>query len=363
MTTEPMNADAPRRRALLRTAAVAAAMPAATALLGGPWADSARAAESDTLPDFAPVPAASAGPVPNADGYYVGRIQGNLYWVTDTYYQAMFLATVEGVVLVDAPPTIGHNLLRAIEEVTRANGMPGKVTHLVYSHSHADHIGASVIFGNDVVRIGHTETRRLLRLDKDPNRPVPTETFEDRYVLKVGGERLELAYHGPNHSPDNIFIHAPAQQTLMVVDVLYPGWVPFKNLAVSQDIPAWVKAHQVAMDYPWQTLVGGHLGRLGVRADGRLQMQYMADLDEAVRDASATVDPAPYFEKYGPGGNAWAIFKTYLDAVARRAADQVTAKYVGTLAAADVFTVDNAYALLESQRIDGGLLGPFGIRP
>jgi hypothetical protein len=32
--------------------------------------------------------------------------------VTDSVYQAMFLTTREGVVLVDAPPTIGHNLLR-----------------------------------------------------------------------------------------------------------------------------------------------------------------------------------------------------------------------------------------------------------
>ncbi|TDD44990.1 MBL fold metallo-hydrolase [Nonomuraea terrae] len=351
------------RRTLLKRLAVAAATPAATGLLGGALTGSAGPTGQDTLPEYAPVPAASVGPELNADGYYVGRVRGNLYWVTDAYYQAMLLTTTEGVVLVDAPPTIGHNLLRAIDDVAKANGMPNKVTHLVYSHSHADHIGASAILGKDVVRIGHTETRRLLRLDRDPNRPAPTETFDDHYVLKVGGERLELAYHGPNHSPDNIFIYAPAQQTLMVVDVLYPGWVPFKNLAVSQDIPAWVKAHDVVMGYPWQTLVGGHLGRLGVRADGDLQKQYMADLDAAVRNASATVDPTPYFQKYGSSGNAWAIFKTYLDAVAHQAAEPVIAKYTGTLAAADVFTVDNAFALLESQRIDGGLLGPFGVRP
>jgi glyoxylase-like metal-dependent hydrolase (beta-lactamase superfamily II) len=348
---------------LLKGAALAAAVPAATGLLGGPLAGAAAASESDTLPDYAPVPAASFGPALNADGYYVGRIQGNLYWVTDSFYQAMFLTTRAGVVLVDAPPTIGHNLLRAITEVTEANGMPDRVTHLIYSHSHADHIGASAIIGKDVVRIGHAETRRLLRLDRDPNRPAPTETFEDRYVLEVGGERLELAHHGPNHSPDNIFVYAPAQRTLMVVDVLFPGWVPFKNLAVSQDIPAWVKAHDVAMAYPWRTLVGGHLGRLGVRADGLVQKQYLADLDAAVRDALATVDPTPYFQKYGPGGNAWAVFKAYLDAVARQAAEPVTAKYTGLLAAADVFTVDNAFALLESHRIDSGLLGPFGIHP
>lgn len=363
MTPKSTAADGASRRRFLKGATVAAAVPAAATLLGGTLPGTAAAAETTALPDYAPIPSGSAGPALNTDGYFVGRIKGNLYWVTDSYYQAMFLTTREGVVLVDAPPTIGHNLLRAIEQVTRANGMPGKVTHLVYSHSHADHIGASAILGKDVVRIGHTETRRLLRLDRDPNRPAPTVTFDDRYVLKVGGERLELAHHGPNHSPDNIFIYAPDQATLMVVDVLYPGWVPFKNLAVSQDIPAWLKAHDVAMDYPWKTLVGGHLGRLGVRADGDIQKRYMADLDDSVRNASATVDPTPYFQKYGPTGNSWAIFKTYLDAVAQQAADPVIAKYTGTLAAADVFTVDNAFALLESLRIDAGQLGPFGVRP
>lgn len=128
----------------------------------------------------------------------------------------------DGVVLVDAPPTLGHNLLRAIQEVTRANGRPSEVTHLVYSHSHADHIGAACIFGKNVVRVGHTETNRLLRIDADPNRPAPTVTFDDHYVLQVGGERLKLAYHGPNHSPDNIFVYAPDYATLMVVDVFFP---------------------------------------------------------------------------------------------------------------------------------------------
>ena len=71
--------------------------------------------------------------------------------MTNSVYQVMFLTTRDGVVLVDAPPTIGHNLLRAIGAVTLANGRPANVTHLVYSHSHADHIGASSLLGYDVV--------------------------------------------------------------------------------------------------------------------------------------------------------------------------------------------------------------------
>ncbi|MFI7149444.1 MBL fold metallo-hydrolase [Nonomuraea sp. NPDC050022] len=346
------------RRTFLARATVASALPLAAGLLRA-----GEAPASGALPDYAPIPEAAKGPKLNEKGYFVGRIDGDLYWVTDSSYQAMFLTTRQGVVLVDAPPTIGHNLLRAIEEVTRANGRPRKVTHLIYSHSHADHIGAASILDKDVIRIGHTETARLLRRDADPNRPAPTLTFDDHHVLLVGGERLELAHHGPNHSPDNIFIYAPKQETLMVVDVLYPGWVPFKNLAVSQDIPGWLRAHDIAMRYPWRTLVGGHLGRLGIRADGHLQQRYLADLRTSVRDTVSSLDPAPFFGKYGPAGNAWAVFAGYLDAVAQQAAAPVIADYLGTLAAADVFTKDNAFGLLESMRIDTGLLGPFGIHP
>ena len=102
--------------------------------------------------------------------------------------------------------------------------------------------------------------------------------------------------------------------------------------------------------------------RLGTRADGTLQRQYVADLDAAARDTIASLDPTPFFQKYGPTGNAWAIFKTYLDAAARQTAAPVTAKYTGQLAGADVFTIDNAFAMIESLRIDSGDLGPFSVR-
>ncbi|GAA3434023.1 MBL fold metallo-hydrolase [Kutzneria kofuensis] len=351
------------RRTFLRRASIAAAAPAVVALVGAGGTATANAAGSTDLPDFAPVPPTSFGPALNSAGYYVGQISGNLYWVTDSSYQAMFLATRDGVVLVDAPPTIGRNIQRAIDSVTKPQGLPSRVTHVVYSHNHADHIGAAGLFGRDVEVIAHTEARRLLRVANDPNRPVPSVTFDDRHVLTVGGERLELVYHGPNHSPDNIFVYAPRQRTLMVVDVIFPGWTPFKNLAESQDVPGWLAAHQTAMDYSWTTLVSGHLGRLGSRQDVVLQQNYVTDLQDSARTALTTLDPTPYFQKYGSTGNSWAIFKTYLDGVARQAADPVVAKYIDKLAAADVFTMDNAASMVNSLRIDAGVLGPFGIHP
>src|SRR5262249_39449787 len=146
-------------------------------------------------------------------------------------------------------------------------------------------------------------------------------------------------------------------------DVVFPGWVPFKGLAVSQDIPGWAHAQDVAMSYPWQTLVAGHLGRLGTRADVDLQRQYVADLTASARATIASLDPTPFYRKYGPSGNTWAIFKAYLDAASQQTADPVVARYTGTLAGADVFTVDSAYVRFESLRIDAGVLGPFAIHP
>jgi glyoxylase-like metal-dependent hydrolase (beta-lactamase superfamily II) len=296
------------------------------------------------LPDYVPVPEAAFGPALNEQGYFVGRVERNLFWVTDGTYQSAFLATPDGVVLFDAPPTIGHNLRRAVDEVAAAEGIGNTVTHLVYSHHHADHAGAANLFGDDIVRIGHAETRRLLLRDNDATRPAPEVTFEDRYTLEVG----------PNHSPDNIYIHFPDHDTIMLIDIVNAGWVPIYNLNLSEDVPGYIGAPDRAMAYPWKHYIGGHLGRLGTRDDLVLHQQYIADIVDSAHAALASVDPTPYFVKYG--ANAWAGVDGYLDAVTARAAAPIIAKYTGVLAAADVpaFTTSTTFTILQSIRLDLG---------
>src|SRR6201986_3207924 len=201
--------------------------------------------------DSAPVPASAFGPAVNERGYYVGRDEGNLYWISDGTYQCAFLTTCDGVVLFDAPPTIGRNIQRAVDEIAARNGVSNQVTHLIYSHHHADHAGASSLFGRDITRIGHEETRKLLLRDDDPARPAPEETFQDRRTLEIGGERIALAWHGTNHSPDNIFIHLPDHDTLMLVDIVNPGWAPVYQRSLTEDIPGCLEAPDTALTYAW----------------------------------------------------------------------------------------------------------------
>jgi glyoxylase-like metal-dependent hydrolase (beta-lactamase superfamily II) len=334
------------RRSFLAAGAALAAAPVVTGVLAEP-------ASADELPDYAPVPPSALGPAVNAQGYFVGRVQKNLYWVTDSTYQAAFLTTKDGVVLFDAPPSIGQNLQRAIDQIAAENGVSNKVTHLVYSHHHADHLGASSLFGKHVTRIGHTENKRLLARDNDPTRPVPDLTFETRRTLHVGGERIELAYHGTNHTPDNIYIHFPDHDTLMLVDVMLPGWVPFDFFNINEDVPGSIAAPAKAMAYPWKHYIGGHIGRLGTRQDMAVYRQYIDDIVAGVKLALAAVDPTPFFVKYG--NNSWAAVKEYQAAQVKYASDPVIKKYLGVLAAADVYTATTTFLILESIRLDLGV--------
>jgi len=306
------------------------------------------------LPDYAPLPQTAIGPALNEQGYYVGRVEGNLYFVTDGTYQCAFLTTADGVVLLDAPPTIGHNIQRAVDEIAAANGVSNKVTHLIYSHHHADHAGAASLFtaNGDVALIGHEETRNLLIRDDDPARPAPEETFGDSRGLEIGGERIDLFWHYANHSPDNIFIHLPDHDALMLVDIVNPGWAPIYQSNLTEDVQGYVKAPETALTYPWKHFIGGHMGRLGDREDLALHQRYMADIESASRHALDTVDPTPYFVKYGE--NVWAGLRGYLDAITAAATEPVIEKYTGVLAAADVFTASTTFHVMQSIRLDLG---------
>jgi glyoxylase-like metal-dependent hydrolase (beta-lactamase superfamily II) len=342
------------RRTLLASAGLTAAAVPAAALLGQQGA--AAATSQAGPPATAPVPPPAKGPAIPKSGYLVQEIAERTYWLTDGLYQMIFLVTAEGVVAVDAPPTIGNNILRAIASVTKA-----RVTHAVYSHHHADHAGAMVLYSGARI-YAQSQVAGLLRQAGDPNRPLPDVTFEDRLTVQAGQDRVQLAYHGPNHSPGNIFAYLPAQRVLMLVDVVFPGWVPFAYLAESQNIPGWLEAPAQALRYPFDTFVGGHLTRLGTRDDVTVQQQYVAELKAAAVNAIDTFNVETVYASVDDA-NPWAIFRAYLDGVAAQAAAAVVPHWIDKLGGADVYTQANAYQLVESLRIDYGHLGPFGIHP
>ena len=123
--------------------------------------NSVYALENQTEETKNQIPETAKGPTIPSKGYLVKEIRDGLFWVTDGAYNTMFLVTDEGVVAIDAPPTIGTNYLKAISEVTNK-----PITHVIYSHAHIDHIGAAGMFPENAVIIAQEEATVELQRDK-----------------------------------------------------------------------------------------------------------------------------------------------------------------------------------------------------
>lgn len=313
-------------------------------------AGSAPAAENEQV-RFAPVPETAIGPTIDPElGYAIQELGRGLYVVYDGSYQMMFLTTGEGVIAVDAPPTMGPHILAAISSVTDE-----PITHVIYSHTHFDHIGAAKVYPEDATVIAHNDSFEHLKFKIDPNRPAPTQSFQDEMILEVGSQTLELKYHGLNHTPGNIFIYAPEQNVLMVVDVIFPGWSPFKDLAVAESIDGFFEAHDTVLDYDFTHFVGGHLTRHGTREDVLIQKEYMSDIVEAARSANAEMDFNAAFgeaSERGGDGNPYAFIDTLFDNIAEQCAAEVEEKWDGRLGGVDIFTLGHCMRVTWHLRLD-----------
>jgi glyoxylase-like metal-dependent hydrolase (beta-lactamase superfamily II) len=293
------------------------------------------------------VPDSAKGPpVDPAKGYRLQDLGGGLHMITDNAYQSMFLVYDDGVVVIDAPPNYAAKIPKAIAEVSDK-----PITHVIYSHSHVDHIAGAKSLGGHPVIIAHEETKKLLERAKDPNRPLPTVTFEDRYTLRAGKAVLELSYHGDGHEPGNIFIAAPAQRVLMVVDVVFPGWIPWRRFAVAHDVPGSIALVEEIKKLDWDTFVGGHVQRTGTHADVEMQSEFYRDLKAAASAALASTKPGEGLNS-ADAGNAWALYDDYIDRVALKCVNTLSPEWQAKLAGFDVWIWDQCYAIEQSLRID-----------
>ena len=162
----------------------------------------------------------------------------------------------------------------------------------------------------------------------------PKETnLKDGFKCKVRPLRKddEKSFH-------EFFLSVPAEERMFIKH----------RVTQPEVIHDWCQNIDLGRNFPLLATVEGK-----IVGDVTLHQQYVADISEHARVALATVDPTPYFQKYG--ANVWAAVKGYLDGVANTAAAPVIEKYTGVLGAADVFTEHTTFWLMESIRLDLGV--------
>jgi len=302
---------------------------------------------------FAAVPAASRGRSPGPEGYVLEEIKPGIFWISAGGYDTIFMPTGEGVVVVDAPPAIGQHMLNAIRSKTAE-----PIEYVIYSHSHFDHIGAADLYPDTAIRIANTSTAELLARYADRHRPVPNVVFDDEYFLEVGSRKLELSYRGNIHQPGNIFIYESTQRVLMLVDVIFPGWVPFRNLAVANDVHEFINAHDAILAYDFDVMICGHLTRPGTRGDVEAQREYIQNLRNASKFALATVKIEDVGMRTG-FDNVWALMDGYfsdmIEIVTKTVLTLPTSDgrlWSERLGGADVWTKHHAFSMIHALRVE-----------
>ena len=311
-------------------------------------------ATNATTTTTAQVPQTAKGPeIPSEKGYLVQEIGNQLYSVSDGSYNAMFMVTDQGVIAIDAPPTLGNKYLKAIAEITNK-----PVSHVIYSHAHLDHIGAAGVFPKNATYIAQQETANELQramntaTNKSAVPPVPTVTFPKNMTLQIGNQTLQLDYHGNNHLPGNIFIYAPNQKALMLVDIIFPGWVPFAYLAIAKDTAGFIEAHDTALkNYDFDTIVAGHLTRIGTRADVEVQKEFVLDLERVAARANQNVSFMDIAAKVG-FDDPWLLFSEYINTINKQCEEEMLPKWETRLGGAQSFMSTHCVAMTQSGRVD-----------
>lgn len=291
--------------------------------------------------------------VSHEKGYTIKEVKPNIYVLTDGIWQSAAIVTLDGVVLIDAPESFGQNIEKAIAEVTDK-----RITTLVYTHGHSDHIGGSKYLANieNLEIISLTKVADFLREQNDPRRLIPNRSFEGALVLKKGNKQIYLSNHMNYHSNEgDLFVSVPEDKFLMVIDVLAPGYVPFKNLDLSNNVHNYLKVFDQILAYDFDVFIGGHLTAIGDKEDVLQTKAYVEDLYKTVKRIHNSTNMIEIMgataQKIG-WDNKYLLFDAFLNKVIEDSYKEIESRWIDKLAGVDVFSKSHISTMLNYVRWD-----------
>lgn len=308
------------------------------------------------LKDYSPVLKSTldrAWTIDARKGVETREVADNVYVVTDGVWQSAFVVTKDGVVVLDAPESYGSKIRAEIAAVT---AQPIKT--LVFTHIHRDHIGGSAAFadikGLEIVALAGVT--RFLSEKQDPNRLLPTRSFNDRLVLNRGGMQIELREAHYHSDEGDTIVYIPKARFLMAIDTLSPGYTPFQGFDITSNFHEYMQVFDTLLTYDFDVFVGGHLTSIGNRSDVEITRDFTRDVYETTKRIHREMDINAVFadaaRQIGGYDNKFLLFKTFLDQVTAKAANEIEQRWKDRLAGADVFAGDHVRTALLYVRWD-----------
>ena len=185
---------------------------------------------------------------------------------------AAFIVGKDGVVVVDAlgSPALAKGLIQAIAKIT-----PLKVTHVIVTHYHADHIyglqefkqiGAKIIAHPAAKEYLHSDTAKhrlaasraeLFPWIDENTTLIEADTWIDKDVaLNLSGVDLLIKIAGPAHTPEDLIVFFDGEKVLFAGDLVFRGRIPF--IGPTADTAPWIASLKAMQDLNASAVVPGH---------------------------------------------------------------------------------------------------------
>lgn len=250
--------------------------------------------------DIFPVPKRFAVPLPAPDSFLLNRLRDDVWVYGDGAFQSLILFSGRRLAVVDVPDTpasskpdgSGTRVTDAVEQVL--NGVIPTRIDLVYSHNHYDHIGGGARFYNyvsakfssaTILIWGTEETRRATKVSTSKRALPPNVIVRKRGRTLSLGSGLEVRMQVLNgHTSGDLLLYIPRHKDqasiVMTVDIVFPGWSPFLNMAVTDDLGGYIESHREVLKLDFDIFIAGHF-RIGVRNDVARNLRFTKDLVDA----------------------------------------------------------------------------------
>jgi hypothetical protein len=137
----------------------------------------------------------------------------------------------------------------------------------------------------------------------------------------------------------------------MKVDIAFPGWAPFNNLAIAENINGYLASMDTILEYDFRRMVTGHYSRAATRRDIEVQRAYLRDVELNAGKALQSIDFMQVAKKTGME-NVALLFDTYLEAAAQKCSALTVPKWKGVLGGVDVATPSHCFELIMALRVD-----------
>jgi hypothetical protein len=124
------------------------------------------------------------------------------------------------------------------------------------------------------------------------------------------------------------------------------------DLAIAKDTAGFIEAHDIALNnYDFNTIVAGHLTRLGTRADVEVQKEFVLDLERAAARANQNVSFMDIATRVG-FDNPWLLFSEYFNAINKQCEGEMLQKWESRLGGTQAFMSTHCIAMTQSGRVD-----------